>query len=331
MQMMELQGRTVLTQGRVLMKENKLYLSHSNTKVTFAIRGEQVQLACLTNHGLFADYACLNIYVDGAYVKSVAFGSKTKVITISELSSDGLHEITLEKISEATTNWIAVESIKVENGEWVSMSLPANRVNKVLFLGDSITCGYGLYDGSMEDGSKSYAYLAMQQLGWDAEYICASGFGVYQDYAGDTGRTIPKVYPYISYFVDKTILYDKIQFVPDYIVVYLGTNDSYHLHIEALRQAFLEHYEQFLLQLHEDYPSARVLLLAGTMTDSMNQMLQDLVTSLQIKLPLSYLQFDLQNERQDGVVKNDHPSELTHRKMAAKLVEQLLQIEGEYK
>ena len=101
------------------------------------------------------------------------------------------------------------------------------------FLGDSITCGYGnLTQGGgnetgsafYQDGTKTYAFLAAEQLGADASVISCSGIGIDK---GWTSFNEMAFYTKASYFRDKTTEYSFSNVrVPDVVVINLGTNDN---------------------------------------------------------------------------------------------------------
>lgn len=363
MHFIELQQKRILAEGRVLKRDNTIYMGHTNTRLSFAVKGSEIKACITTNHNLFPDYHCLLVYVDGELVNSISMKEKQSEQMLCYLEGDIPHIVTLHKISEAATNWIGIECLIVSDGallnlpeiekgsdewtvrldkhpdteyviaQWSSLVnqgfLPRQNAYKVLVLGDSITCGYGLAGDEYEDGSQTYAYLALKKMGYDVQYIAASGFGVYQDYIGDKGRTIPKAYPYTNYFMDKQAIYDVKEFEPQLIIIYLGTNDSYHFQKKGQTEAFCEHYKMFIERLHNDYPKAHFLLLAGMMTQDVNlvtrSLKQDLENTSEVRI--DYLEFPIQDILTDGVEKYNHPSSVTHQKAAALLYEKLLQMQ----
>lgn len=362
MHFMEFQKRRIVTEGRLLRREDTLYMGHTNTRISFAVRGSELRAHITSNHDLFPEYHCLLVYVDGELVHGVPMKEKYREEILCYLNPEMPHIVTLHKISEATTNWIGISHLQVPGGALLNMPkveqaddgwtvkldehkdtsqvvriwsdlvdagfFPRVNAYRVLVLGDSITCGYGLAEGGYEDGSRSYAHLALRRMGYAAEYIAASGFGVYQDCVGDRGRTIPGVYPYTNYFMDKKTLYNVREFEPQLVILYLGTNDSYHLQSREQVQAFRQCYLEFVERIHKDYPGAAFLLLAGLMTQDVNPVIEELCGELHPLLDarVDYLELPLQNPLQDGVVKNNHPSVDTHKKAAALLYEKLLEI-----
>lgn len=345
----ELEHKRILGEGRILQRDDMLILGYSNTRLSFAVTGGSVYADMTVNHRLFADYACLMVYVDGLLTGRICVKDLDGHTKLCELPQDsGVHIVTLHKISEAMSNWIGIRSVMPKQGELLDLetSYAAQDVmhrlqedgffarpeaGKVLVLGDSMTCGYALYEGEharaeYEDASASYAYQALCSLGYMSEYVCASGFGMYQDYCGDTGRTIPKAYPYVNYFADKQTKYSALDFIPDLVIIFLGTNDSYHLETADKISRFKDCYIDFVRLMHATYPDAEFLLLTGSMTLDADPLIYDIadVLTTQDKLQLDVLAFPLQDIEQDGVLIYNHPSRRTHQKMASILYERLV-------
>ena len=117
---------------------------------------------------------------------------------------------------------------------------------EVLFVGDSITCGYGVDDPvkehhfktSTEDATKTYAFKTAQALNADWSFVSVSGWGIISGYTGDAKKNansvIPRVYDKLGFSWGNTIFginpgniswnFDSYQ--PDFVVINLGTNDA---------------------------------------------------------------------------------------------------------
>ena len=110
---------------------------------------------------------------------------------------------------------------------------------KIEYYGDSITCGYGSigddpllgFTTATESFLDGYAYLTAKLLDADYSAICVSGFPIYKS-RWNEGFPIESVADMISisdYSEDMTfdtaIPWDNNKFIPDIVVVNLGTND----------------------------------------------------------------------------------------------------------
>ena len=148
----------------------------------------------------------------------------------------GEHTVTVAKRTEATIGWGKFLGFRV-NGQIIDPGIERSR--KLVFVGDSITAGSGVdaTNGSAEcseDGwgqpyhnvDHSYAVLAARSFDADYHVTAVSGIGLVQNY--DTrwdARTMPDVYDLLYLEQKDSPAWDTDQFVPDAIVIALGTND----------------------------------------------------------------------------------------------------------
>lgn len=75
-------------------------------------------------------------------------------------------------------------------------------VHRIEFIGDSITCGYGVegpnatcnFSGATESAYETYAAIASRNVSAAAHLIAYSGKGVFQNYGGDLNEPMPVLY-----------------------------------------------------------------------------------------------------------------------------------------
>ena len=90
---------------------------------------------------------------------------------------------------------------EVEGGAVVPSPWPYS--HRIEFIGDSLTCGYGIegakatcgFAGDPESAFSTYAMTASRDLDAAAHVICFSGKGVHQNYGGDLNEPMPVLYP----------------------------------------------------------------------------------------------------------------------------------------
>ena len=103
---------------------------------------------------------------------------------------------------------------------------PADKELLIEFVGDSITCGYGI--GSLEpaDGSYTYAVQTAEHLDADYSVIAISGIGVYKS----TSRHSAIANMSASYDLNNWYRSKETRYAPqrqaDIVVVNLNTNDN---------------------------------------------------------------------------------------------------------
>ena len=131
---------------------------------------------------------------------------------------------------------------------------------KIEFYGDSLTCAYQVegkeydeeFDTKYENSLKSYAYLACEELNAECSLVCLSGFPIYQSKFTDDSniKNIPDMFD-ASYFslkmkLEEKKIWDKNKFMPDFVVINLGSNDQ-----SILEE--VENKEEFLNKFHNKY------------------------------------------------------------------------------
>ncbi|MNE59765.1 Endoglucanase E precursor [compost metagenome] len=129
------------------------------------------------------------------------------------------------------------------------------------------------------------------------------------------------------------IPWDFKRFVPDLIVINLGTNDDSYTKDEAVRQAeYAREYAGFLKTVRSCNPHAHILCTLGIMGDRLYPYVEQAVSRYTEETGdrnLSAMKFEVQ-QAADGYASDFHPSPVTHHKAADKLaahIKELMQRE----
>eukprot|EP00011_Vannellida_sp_DIVA3-517-6-12_P011385 CAMPEP_0114614694 /NCGR_PEP_ID=MMETSP0168-20121206/5785_1 /TAXON_ID=95228 ORGANISM="Vannella sp., Strain DIVA3 517/6/12" /NCGR_SAMPLE_ID=MMETSP0168 /ASSEMBLY_ACC=CAM_ASM_000044 /LENGTH=352 /DNA_ID=CAMNT_0001825749 /DNA_START=43 /DNA_END=1097 /DNA_ORIENTATION=+ len=131
------------------------------------------------------------------------------------------------------------------------------------FLGDSITCGYGNLvnttsctdpQGIIEDNWLTYDQMLARYFNAAVHVESWSGIGLVRNY-GDVNQTSKDPFP--TYWnrtiaVEPTPVYDFSLFVPDLVVVNLGTND-FSTQPNPTREQFESGYYEFIARIRTAY------------------------------------------------------------------------------
>ena len=268
-----------------------------------------------------------------------AEGTAEHTLTAPEGASE-VGTVRVLKLSECADSTLGIAAV-------VSDTKPEpteEKVFRVEFVGDSITCGYGvdgvlgdLYSTSNEDATKAYAYLAAQDLDVDYSLVSFSGYGIISGYTElEVPRTeclVPDYYKTMgnSYgkFADRvdpaSVSWDFDSFSADVVVINLGTNDaSYCRENPERHRAFIDEYKRFLGDVREHNKIAVILCTLGIMDDRLNGAMQKAVEEYVEEsgdADVRSMLFTPQNMEQDGAAVDWHPSAVTHRKAANKLIE----------
>jgi len=151
-------------------------------------------------------------------------------------------------------------------------ALPPAKERRIEFVGDSITAGYGvegdsptcIYSPETENAALTYAAQTADLL--DAAYTIAavSGVGVVRNYNSDGAMSTGTMLTYYGRTVanDPQEDWDFGEWVPDAVVINLGTNDfSTTPHPEG--ELFLEGYTNLIFKVRQKYPRAHIFAVAG--------------------------------------------------------------------
>ena len=276
------------------------------------------------------------IRLDGKKILDARLTVKEAAVTVFEGNAKRDAEIQLIKLNEGNSLFALREILTDGTVE----PLPEKPL-KMEFIGDSITCGYGVegksemetFTTATENAAKGYAFLTAEALNADAVLTCFSGHGIVSGYTGDPAvrNSADLVPPYYekegrNEFRLPTGKYaqetdrDFSRFQPDYIVLNLGTNDlSWCGTDEARGKLYAKLYAEFLKTVRKDNPKARILCTLGVMGTGLNPMMQQAAEAYCRETgdkEIRVLLLEEQDAARDGYGSDFHPNEITQRLLA---------------
>lgn len=340
-----LNDKAVKLLGRTCLIDENLWCAMSGTGVEFIYKGGSLELSFLSNiTNTNADnQARVAIYVDGERVCDEILRKKLQTISVYK---GEVREITVKviKLSESAGSVIGIKPVTVAEGERIT---PIDeKPYKIEFIGDSITCGYGVDDEnkdhhfstSTEDVTKAYAYKTAELLDADYSMFSVSGYGIVSGYTDDPGerkadQTIPPIYEKLG--VSYQLLLNKLHpeemdwnfdaFQPEVVVINLGTNDSSYCNTDDRRQEFIDAYYDFLKLVREKNPNAQIICTLGLMGNDLLASISSAVLKYTndtgdsrvsvIELPAP--------ESADGYAADYHPTESAHKRAAEVLAAEI--------
>jgi lysophospholipase L1-like esterase len=160
-----------------------------------------------------------------------------------------------------------IVSIDVGQGRLLPTSLPSK---KLMFIGDSITAGSAndvsrtdLTTGpSIANANGTYGRILGRRLGAQTHLVAKSGAGLYRDWRGAFGETVPEVYER-AIVNDADKLWSPAAYIPDAIGICLGTNDFNQGFPE--QAIYIAAYVAFLQKIRRDAPNAKIILVESPM------------------------------------------------------------------
>lgn len=339
--------------GRTTLLDGVLYLGFSGSYIEFVVTGKLLSVDFVSDEPVMredknSEYYCpgypysddtllgqVMILLDGKQLDRFALNESR--VSKSYLLEAGSHEVKIIKMNEAAFGLVGIEAIDTE-GEIIPSEKSERRIE---FIGDSITCGYGVegildkdvFCTEQENPTKAYAILTANRLSADYQLVSWSGIGIITNWVPETVNEpleeilMPWLYPYRDRrLCERKNLpleeWDFSEYVPDVIVIYLGTNDaSYVRSIPERQEYFGGKYGEFLEYVHEKNKKSAILGILGTMDGSLideERRRFELFNSKYPDVKAEFMALPLQNN-EDGIGTDSHPSAVTHQK-ASELV-----------
>ncbi|MBQ8960502.1 MAG: hypothetical protein IJ071_04700 [Ruminococcus sp.] len=320
--------------GRNYYDGEDLWLVHSGSAAEFTVTGKSASVTISGGGSEKNDEKSRPRYaviVDGEIVLDELIDQAEKTITLFEGETSRTAKVEVIHLSEANNGAVGLKSITVDSDSLVPVAPTAKKDLTIEFVGDSITCAYGVegkdqyenFRTSTENFMKSYAYLTAQQLGADYSAVSYSGYGIISGYTSDERNTdslVPPIYCQIAK-QKYTQAWDFESHKSDVVVINLGTNDDSYLSkdFEARCDTYTEGYVDFLGTVRENNPDAYIICTVGTMgCEEVYPLIEEAVaqfTKATGDTKVTSFQSATQNMA-DGLGSDWHPSEVTHQKAA---------------
>ena len=328
--------------GRNLVCGDKLLLIHSGSGCEFLFTGKKLTITLGCDKKCFKEGNVKNvpraaILIDGEFIVKKRIEGREESYTVIDSDTPVTKMVRIVKLSEAAFS-IAEVSAECDD-EGGIIAAPAHSL-KMEFIGDSITCGYGVDDSNTasnfsteaENALKSYAALTAKLLGADYSLFSYSGYGIISGYTDDGKRNTRDVLPqwYETYGFSYSLAADgrKTQdipwdftcFKPDIVVLNLGTNDcSYCQKNESGFEEFEEEYLKFLQTIRRCNPQSYIVCVVGMMNTSVDAYIRKAAERMGDSR-CSVVSLTTQNGWL-GYGSNWHPSEDTHACRARELAD----------
>ncbi|MCR5542049.1 MAG: GDSL family lipase [Ruminococcus sp.] len=339
-------GRTYLND------EGTLWCALSGSGAEFEFTGKNLDIMIesdkVTSTGPRSHYSRIAILVDGERVVNDMLDDTIKKYSPIHGDTEVTKTVQIIKLSETAMSCFGVLPIQLEEGASIKPTGPKS--HKIEFIGDSITCGYGVddedpthaFDTSTEDVTRAYAYKTAQNLEADYSMFSISGWGIISGWTGNgeqhPEQQIPLYYEKQAFsyggFDDveaQSLDWDFSSYQPDLVVINLGTNDdSYCKSDEDKRAAYVAGYVEFLKTVRKDNPDARILCVLGIMGDALYPSVEKAVSDYSAETGDTNISaFHLEPQKpEDGLVADYHPTEVTHTKAADALTAEIKRVMG---
>ncbi len=374
---MKLSFDELIWSGRYLDNDGVRYFDYSASGFCFVMKGKKAEAVFLSDPEKWSEEnkAVLGIFVTegadtsiGAIPEEPNFKltlreSETRC-TLFESSQERTVTVRVMKFSEAAFGYAGLKEIEVDGDTVNTVVEPVettdttaesrggnfdklNHPLKLEFIGDSITCGYGIegvwekdtFTTQQERPDKAYAFLTAKALGAEVQLCSWSGIGVTSNYVDPATVNLPETHwlmqsnwPYtdkslsLRLGLEPEVWKPEGRFEPDIVIINLGTNDiSWVRGIEDRRLGYVANLRHLIEAVHRRSPKAAILCCLGIMGEALNDSVKEAVELFKKDFPKVHaeaLAFTQQLES-DGIGADWHPSAVTHKKAADKLVKVL--------
>lgn len=246
-------------------------VSYPGVTVTLRFEGEALtaRLASTT------DSSRLQVSVDDQVPRIVRLAQGPQDLALATGLSGGPHTVVIAKRTETWQGVVTFLAFELRNGTLLDAPRPPAR--RLLFVGDSVTCGAGVDRRGCEDkdasetsdATGSFGMELGRRVGAEVHLVCWGGRGIIRDWRGRTDVLTAAQFFELS-VPDETTNppWNHTRYVPDAVVVNLGTND-FNLSIGALPEqgAFVSAYVRLLRRIRALHPGALILLTEGTIVN----------------------------------------------------------------
>lgn len=332
--------------GRTKMIDGIRYIGYSCSGIEFEFTGTSVSVVLCTDMSgrEESEKAYIAVFIDNENVpsKRISLDIDEAEYKIFESEISRKVKIRIIKMSEAAFAKAGIKEIIMEGEMGPQPSQKKER--RIEFIGDSITCGYGIegiwnkdtFNTRQQNPWEAYAAKTARYFGADFNCVSWSGIGIVSSWTdSDTPNTeilMPMLYKYTDFSLDHDLhrkdleLWDNHIFEPQLIVINLGTNDaSYTKGIEARVKEFTDGYYKLLEQVRECNPDSEIICSMGIMGQDLCPAIESAASAFRDATgdqKIYTLAFDVQLES-DGIGTDWHPNLISHDRASKKLIEKI--------
>jgi len=325
--------------GRTLEYKGIRWCGHSGSGISFTFHGKKLNIVLRgdnTTEGFESEGpARIAVFVDHKRVVDQMMKEPLYDIAVIQSESDITATVEIVKLSECAMSVFGIKSIVTD--ETATILPTPDKLHKIEFAGDSITCGYGIdmndpsvgFKTSTEDTTKAYAYHTAMSLNADYSMVSFSGYGVVSGFTDTEEKNlhslVPTFYEKVGFsyahplneLVLEDIHWDFAQYQPEVVIVNLGTNDaSYCKDIKERIDDYTNCYVAFLKMIRKHNKNATIIGTLGLMGQSLYPAIESAMEQFKLETKDANVYSVLLDEQkeEDGYVSDMHPSVKSNQK-----------------
>lgn len=269
-------NKDISYEGRIEYTTDAAELMWPGTSVNINFKGTGIS-------GIFKDEDTSNYYnviIDKNRIYKIQFDTLKKIAVLASGLSYGKHSLQLFKRTEwdKGKTWFYGFETNPETKLLTPDKLPKRKIE---FFGNSITCGYAIYDTAKDFPYGYYennydAYAAITARHFNAQYHCTSksGIGIMVSWFP---LIMPEMYDRLDP-TDSTSKWDFSKYTPDLVVINLFQNDAWIVTMPDNQQfknrfgtkapdelQIVQAYKNFVQTIRSTYPKAQIICMLGSM------------------------------------------------------------------
>ena len=328
--------------GRYIIKNEVTWLVQGGSAIEFYLKAKSAEVTLIGDTNVIYQAADQRpryaVYVNDKVLVDTTIGELEKTIELLKSESENEYKIKIILLSEAANGAIGIKSLKINacSNEQNTIIKPTEKKQMTIeYVGDSITCTYGIesksagdpFQSLTENFSLSYAFLSAQRLNADYSGVCYSGSGIIADAAGNAGNLMPKFYTKVSSHGSFGEEWDFEKNKNDIVVINLGTNDFNYVRADPGKREdiFIQEYANFLGLVREKNPEAIIICTIGLMgCEYMLPLIEKGISLFGDKKIKSFL-IPAQNP-EDGIGAQYHPNYISHQKASVVVANKIKEI-----
>ena len=311
--------------------DKKVSFSWPGSSIKFVIKAKSISFK-LSNFSVadtkhYGNHANYYLLVDDLEPIKFACGSFDSTYTFSGYENT-VHDIEIYKLTESHVGLATFGGLLLEENDTLIERKKIHQ-SKIEFIGNSITCGYGLegkdqhcdFSPDTENNYLSYAAIASREINYSPTFLAWSGKGVLRNYDMDSIHTLPPLYERSIPLQKQAWEFEKYP-SPQIVVINLGTNDFAHHNPDSIK--FIQAYCQLIFQIRHHHPNAKIVCIVSQMMnnswpkghfvrDTFTKYITQLVKELnQIEMKNIYI-CELSSQGNHGYGCDWHPSKKQHQ------------------
>lgn len=310
--------------GRSYFDGVKRYFSFSGSGVEFQFKGKSVTLEFLSDDAettVYGHQARFAVLLDGVIVYDEVMDKNYKTLIVNTNTDEVPSVIRIVKLSEAKHSSFALGSITVNS---YGSILPTEENDlKIEFIGDSLTCGYGIDDTQSvfstrtENFMKTYAYITAQNLCADYSAVSFSGYGVVSGFTAGARRpeaVVSRYYYDACLMQDKSPIWNFNDKENNLVVINLGANDASYCTNSYRVKEYYEAYIELIKMVRSCNPDAHILCALADVNNSLFPTIERAVEeykndTLDNRISTFTIEFNMD---ENDVVVDGHPGYLSN-------------------